>query len=74
MTTKEDNKQFLKGLKKLDKGRYIICESLPEIQKTPSLNRDDVQIVSDMIDYIDRAIAKLTKSFNEKTVDWNEKN
>lgn len=49
------------------KGRDKLTKSLGEIQKTPVLDKTDVQIMSEAIDAVDRAVAKLTTSFNQKT-------
>ena len=68
----QNEKCFSKALKKIMKARKSLCDSLPLIQSTPILDKNDVNIISDSIDSVDRAIAKLTESFNQKT-EWNDK-
>jgi len=63
----ENEKQFIKACKIIMKGRDTLTKSLGEIQKTPALDKSDVQIMSEAIDAVDRAVAKLTTSFNQKT-------
>jgi len=67
----ESEVNFAKALKKLLKGRSIICDALPDIQKTPILDNTDVKIISQMIDSMDHSICKLKKSYDNK-ITWND--
>lgn len=72
MFSNENQKQFAKTLKILDKGRCVISSSLQEIQNTPALDKNDVEIISDAIDSLDRSIAKLKASYEKKSEWYND--
>jgi len=67
----ENTKNFSLALKKLAKGRDLLCKSLTDIQSTPCLDKNDVDIISGEIDRLDSAIGRLKSSFDEKSEWYN---
>lgn len=70
---KESEIQFAKALRLIKKGRDRIIDSLPEIQKTPVLDKSDVDIISGAVDDLDKSIQKLKKSYDQK-IGWLNEN
>lgn len=51
---------------KMERANALLCESLMCIQNVPALNTDDVAIISQQIDQLNIARAKLEKSYKAK--------